>query len=497
MPRGIRDTDYRWPSRGFEPHADDSAGERSATDAMTIRRLSFILALPTIFASCQGLSSTEPKTPVATSIRLSPPAVSLSSPGDTARLAATVEDQTGAAMPDATVGWSSSDTGVVVVSEAGLVTAVGYGAATVTATSGSVSDSVPATVGPAPSPQAVELLSGLSAPWGIAQLPDGRFLITQKGGSFVLLAAAGNAILATMPSPFPVEAGGQGGLLGVVLDPDFGDNGRIYWTFSEPGTGADAGRFGTAVGAATLVGNALQNAEVIYRQHPKTSGLGHYGSRLVFRGDGTLFVTLGERQLGSPAQDATGTLGKVVRINRDGSVPADNPRLSGWAPEIWSLGHRNPQGAALRPGTDELWLTEHGPQGGDELNRIQPGANYGWPVVSYGCPYGSPVGDACRIGGGTHAPQFVEPVSYWVPISIAPAGMIFYTGNRFPEWKDNVILGALAGQALWRVVLAGDVEESREQLFAELGERIRDVHQGLDGFIYVVTDSGRFIQIRN
>lgn len=461
-----------------------------------MHRLGLVLVALHVSASCADASSTEPAAGVASSLSVSPSNPRMSSPGDTVRLTATVRDQTGTVMPDAPVAWSSGDVGVVEVSGTGLATAAGYGFAIVSAASGSASDSVSVTVGTLPDPFAVELLSGLSSPWGVAQLPDGRFLVTQKGGSFVLLAPTGQSILATIPSPLAVEAGGQGGLLDVALDPDFTQSSRIYWTFSEPGVGAEAGLFGTAVGAASLVGEELQNVEVIYRQHPKTSGVGHYGSRLVFRGDGTLFVTLGERQLGSPAQDATGTLGKVVRINRDGSVPADNPRVAGWAPEIWSLGHRNPQGAALRPGTDELWVVEHGPQGGDELNRIQPAANYGWPVVSYGCPYGSPVGDACRIGGGTHAPEFVEPVSYWVPVSIAPAGMLFYDGDRFPEWRGDVILGALAGTAVWRVALAGDAEASREELFSDLGERIRDVHQGLDGWIYLVTDWGRFIQIR-
>ncbi|MDH3271686.1 MAG: PQQ-dependent sugar dehydrogenase [Gemmatimonadota bacterium] len=464
-----------------------------------MRRLGFIppVLLATLLASCGDPSSTEPDASVATSIALTPSSLSMSSPGETVQLTATVMDQTGVTLPNASVVWSSDDVGVADVSEDGLVTAMGYGSARVSAAVGSVSASAPVTVETAPETQAVELLSGLSSPWGMDQLPDGRFLITQKGGSFVVLASTGETVLSTIPSPFAVASGGQGGLLDVVLDPDFDQNSTIYWTFSEPGVGAESGLFGTAVGAATLVGDALQNVAVIYRQHPKTSGQGHYGSRLVFRSDGTLFVTLGDRQLGSPAQDATGTLGKVVRINRDGSVPADNPRPTGWAPEIWSMGHRNPQGAALRPGTDDLWLVEHGPQGGDELNLVAAGANHGWPVVSYGCPYGSPVGDACRIGGGTHAPQYVEPVSYWVPLSIAPAGMIFYGGDRFPGWRDNVILGALAGRAVWRVSLAGDVEASRQELFADLGERIRDIHEGLDGWIYLVTDSGRFIQIRN
>jgi glucose/arabinose dehydrogenase len=252
------------------------------------------------------------------------------------------------------------------------------------------------------------------------------------------------------------------------------------------------------------VGSTLQDVAVIFRQMPKLPGDAHFGSRLAFRADRTLFVTLGERQRDDPsnpgmqyAQNVASHLGKVVRIQRDGSLPPDNPNLGigGAQPEIWSLGHRNPQGAAIHPGTGELWLSEHGPQGGDEINRVVAGGNYGWPIRSYGCPYGAPVGDACRVGGGTHAPTYVEPVSYWVPTSIAPSGLMFYTGDRFPEWQGNAFVGALAGQALWRVALNGNTEVARERLFAGLGERIRCVRQGPDGWIYLLTDGGKLIRI--
>jgi glucose/arabinose dehydrogenase len=321
-------------------------------------------------------------------------------------------------------------------------------------------------------------------------------LVTQKGGSMVILSTDGKTVQEKVSGLPAVAASAQGGLLDVALDPDFTTDPWIYWTYAEPGSGAEEGLSGTAVARGRLVGNALQNVEVIYRQIPKVSGAGHFGSRLAFRSDKTLFVTLGERQLGSPAQDLATTLGKVIRINRDGTVPADNPVIAGARPEIWSYGHRNPQGAAIRPNGDELWINEHGPQGGDELNRIVAGGNYGWPVVSYGCNYGDPVGDACRIGGGTHAPNYIEPVSYWVPTSIAPAGLIFYTGKGFPQWQGHAIMGALAGTALWRVALSGNTEVARERLFAELNERIRDVEQGPDGWIYLLTDSGKLIQIR-
>lgn len=343
---------------------------------------------------------------------------------------------------------------------------------------------------------AVTLNSSLSRPWGMAFLPDGRMLVTQKTGSMLILSTDGTTVEANLSGLPAVESGGQGGLLDVALDPDFATDPWIYWTYSEPGTGDEAGLVGTAVARGRLVGTALQDVEVIYRQVPKVSGQGHYGSRLAFRSDKTLFVTLGERQKGSPAQDLTTTLGKVIRINRDGTIPSNNPGIAGALPEIWSYGHRNPQGAAMRPGTDTLWEHEHGPQGGDEVNKIEPGGNYGWPLVSYGCNYGSPIGSNCEIGGGTHAPTYVEPITYWVPVSIAPAGMIFYTGDKFPQWQGDIFMGALAGQALWRIKLSGDVVVEREQMFSGLGERIRNVEQGPDGFIYLLTDSGKLIQVR-
>jgi glucose/arabinose dehydrogenase len=346
-------------------------------------------------------------------------------------------------------------------------------------------------------PLTIILNTSLIQPWGLAFLPDNRMLVTEKSGSLVILSSDGLTVQAEVSGLPLVESSGQGGLFDVVLDPDFTTDPWIYWSYSESGTDTEVGLIGTAVARGRLEGNSLQNVEVIYRQFPKVSGSGHFGSRLAFRDDKTLFVTLGERQQRTPAQDLTTTLGKVVRINRDGTVPADNPVIDGALPEIWSYGHRNPQGAAIRPGEDVLWISEHGPQGGDELNQVIAGGNYGWPLVSYGCNYGDPVGDACRIGGGTHSPNYIEPVSYWVPISIAPAGMAFYTGSGFPQWQGNIFIGALAGTALWRIELNGNTVVTREALFSELGERIRDVEQGTDGWIYLLTDSGKLIQIRN
>ncbi len=301
----------------------------------------------------------------------------------------------------------------------------------------------------------------------------------------------------------PVVASGQGGLLDVVVDPDFAREPWIYWSYAEAGQGSESGLRGTAVARARLVGNSLQDVQVIFRQLPKVAGGQHFGSRLVFGRDKQLFVTLGDRQQDDPArpgaqfaQNPAAGFGKVAHIQRDGSPAPGNPVVAGGFPGLWSLGHRNPQGAALHPGTGELWLTEHGPQGGDELNIARAGRNYGWPLKSYGCPYGSTVGDACRVGGGTHAPAFEEPLTTWVPTSIAPSGMAFYTASRYPQWTGNLFVGALADRSLWRLTLTGDQVAARERLFAELGERIRDVRQGPDGRLYVLTDSasGRILR---
>ncbi len=353
----------------------------------------------------------------------------------------------------------------------------------------------PPTPGPSGAPTVTAQAVRLNNPWGLAALPDGTWLVTQKGGSVVRVSADYATSQPVTGAP-AVDSAGQGGLLDVVLDPDFASNAWVYLSYSEPGTGAEAGKSGTAVARAQLVGNALQGLTVIFRQAPKVAGSAHYGSRLVFSADKTLFITLGERQLGTPAQDVAQTLGKVVRVNRDGSVPADNPSFgAGARAGLWSLGHRNPQGAALHPVTGELWLSEHGSQGGDEINIARAGGNYGWPLVSYGCNYGDPVGTACAIGGGTHAPRFVEPLTTWVPTSIAPAGIAFYTGTMFPEWQGQLFVGALAGQALWRLTLSGNTVASREALFASLGERIRSVKVAADGALLLLTDSGKLVRV--
>ena len=363
----------------------------------------------------------------------------------------------------------------------------------------------PAPPPPAPPPAggpitATTITSNLASPWGMAFRPDGRMLVTLKGGSMVIVSANGSSTTPVTGVP-AVNSSGQGGLLDVALDPDFSTTPWVYFSYSENGSGGS----GTAVARAQLSGTTLQNLEVIFRQSPKVSGDGHFGSRLVFRNDKTLFITLGERQQGSPAQDLSKTLGKVVRINRDGTIPADNPNLgAGALPGIWSYGHRNPQGAALHPSTRELWQSEHGPQGGDEINISRSGLNYGWPNVSYGCNYGDsyPGTDntSCRIGGtgGAHAPTYVEPLTYWVPTSQAPSGLAFYTGSLMPEWQGNLFMGALAGTGVWRLTLGGNTITAREKLdFSELATRIRDIRQGPDGALYALTDGsgGRIVRI--
>ena len=342
--------------------------------------------------------------------------------------------------------------------------------------------------------QVTELNAELQSPWGMAFLPDGRLLVSQKSGSIALLSRDGRRIEQTITGLPRVASQGQGGLLDVVLDPEVATTPWLYWSYAEPGEG---GLSGTAVARAKLINGRLQATEIIYRQIPKVEGAGHFGSRLVFGRDKTLFITLGDRQKFTPAQDMKQSIGKVVRIQRDGRIPVDNPKwkATGARPEIYSLGHRNPQGAALHPDTGMLWLSEHGPQGGDEINRVQAGKNYGWPTASYGCHYGEPVGQDCRLGGGKHSPKFVEPLSIWVPRSIAPSGMLFYTGTEFPKWRNQVLMGTLAGTALWRVRFEGDKEIRRERLLGDLGERIRDVEQGMDGSVYLLSDSGKLLKI--
>lgn len=351
--------------------------------------------------------------------------------------------------------------------------------------------------------KATVLGAKLQSPWGLAFLPDARMLITQKAGSMVIVSRDGARVESLVSGVPPVANQGQGGLLDVALDPDFARDPWVYFTFSEPG---ENGTAGTALARGRLTGNALRDVAVIWRQQPKLDGANHFGARIAFRLDKTLYVTVGERAQDNPqqpdarhAQNVGVTLGKVVRLARDGSVPSGNPNFdAGALPELWSIGHRNPQGAAVKPGTDELWLTEHGPQGGDELNRIRPGANYGWPLASYGCPYGAPVGEACRVNGGTHAPAYEEPISTWVPTSTAPAGMSFYSGTALPQWRGNVFVAALTGKTLWRIALDSNnqvVAREKVEAVSALDRRIRHVREGPDGWLYLLTDSGDLVRV--
>jgi len=341
----------------------------------------------------------------------------------------------------------------------------------------------------------VVVARGLDQPWALAFLPDGRMLVTERPGRIRPVAEDGTvgAPLRGLP---PVDAVGQCGLLDLVIDPAHASDRLLYWTYAEAGDGGNT----VAVARGRLEHDALVDVRVIFRQQPRVASRLHCGSRLAFARDGRLHVGLGDRfGRRADAQEPGNHLGKTVRIDPDGRVPADNPfqGRAGTRPEIWSLGHRNIQGMALHPVSGELWLSEHGPQGGDELNRVLPGRNYGWPVTSYGCPYGAPKGDACRIGGGTHAPRFEEPVSTWVPVSIGPSGLVFYSGRRFPQWKGDAFIGALAGTAVWRVKLQGNTEAGRESLFADLGGRVRDIVEGPDGYLYFVTEAGKLLQIRD
>jgi glucose/arabinose dehydrogenase len=329
-----------------------------------------------------------------------------------------------------------------------------------------------------------DFATGLEHPWGLVFLPDGRALVTERPGRLRLVSKSGqlSAPLAGVPRVYAVS---QGGLLDVALDPQFAQNRLVYLSYSEPGEG---GLAGTAVCRGTLGARGLENVQVIYRQVPKVAGGGHFGSRIVFRRDGTLFITQGDRmRYREQAQDLESGLGKVVRINRDGTIPRDNPFVGNAKarPEIWSYGHRNVQSAALHPETGELWTVEHGARGGDELNRPQAGKNYGWPVITYGRDY-----SGAKIGEGTARAGMEQPVYYWDPV-IAPSGMLFYGGNAYPGWKGSAFIGSLQPGALVRLTLSNGRVTAEERYLGSLGERIRDVAEGPDGLLYVITDSSR------
>jgi len=330
---------------------------------------------------------------------------------------------------------------------------------------------------------------GLEHPWSMAFLPNGRFLITERPGRLRIIDADGRLLpepVAGLPS---IEASGQGGLLDVVLHPDFKENRWVYFSYNEPGPGG----MGTAVGRGRLQGEQLHETQVLFRLTPKSSRSQHFGSRLVFDRQGHLFITLGDRGDRPRAQDLADHAGSVVRLNDDGSIPADNPFVghANAKPEIYSYGHRNIQGATLHPVDGRLWTHEHGPQGGDEINLPEAGVNHGWPVITYGVNYGI----GTPIGEGTEKPDMAQPLYYWVP-SIAPSGMAFYQGDKFPAWQNDLFVGSLKFRLLVRLrIRDGQVVDEERMLANELG-RIRDVRVGPDGFLYLLTDADDGMLVR-
>jgi glucose/arabinose dehydrogenase len=336
--------------------------------------------------------------------------------------------------------------------------------------------------------RAVVVAKGLEHPWGLAFLPDGSALITERVGRLRRVDPSGRVSDPIAGTP-KVQVGGQGGLLDVALSPSFARDRLVYLSYAEPGeSGA-----GTAVARAVLGEGRLEQLAVIWRQVPKVSGSNHFGSRLVFAPDGTLFVTTGDRfSYRERAQDLSTTLGKVVRINADGSIPKTNPFVGrdGVRPEIWSYGHRNLQGAALHPQSGDLWTLEHGARGGDELNRPEAGRNYGWPVITYGVDY-----SGLRIGEGRAKPGMEQPVYYWEPV-IAPSGATFYTGDAYPQWRGHLFVGSLNPGGLVRLVLAGGQVAEEARYLPDIG-RVRDVVQAPDGLLYLLTDesNGRLLRL--
>ena len=333
----------------------------------------------------------------------------------------------------------------------------------------------------------VTVAKGLENPWGLAFLPNGKMLVTERPGRLRVVSADGSLSepVAGLPA---VDARGQGGLLDVSIDPAFASTGLVYWSYAEPGDGMN----NTAVARGKLVDGAaprVEDVKVIYSQRPSFNSRAHFGSRLVWARDGKLFITQGDRsnvEGRMQSQRLDGLLGKIVRINPDGSIPQDNPFVGrdGARPEIWSIGHRNIQGAALHPTTGELWEVEHGTRGGDELNVVRKGKDYGWPTIAYGVEYrGSPITE-----GITAKPGMEQPLYYWDPV-IGPSGMMFYTGNLFPAWKGNLFIGGHATNDLVRLELNGEKVVAEERLLTDTRPRVRDVRQGPDGAIYLLTDS--------
>ena len=333
------------------------------------------------------------------------------------------------------------------------------------------------------------LLTGLENPWSVAFLPDGRMLVTERVGRLRLVG------LDFRLDPVPIEglpetvAQGQGGLFDVVLHPQYSQNGWIYWAYNAPG----AGGWGTTLARGKLKGQRMSEVQVLFSMQPKTRSSQHFGGRIVFDKSGMLYLTLGDRGDKDRAQKLDDHAGSVIRLHDDGRVPADNPfaKRAGALPEKWTLGNRNIQGATLHPKTGELWAHEHGPQGGDEVNVMRSGLNYGWPVITYGVNYGS----GTRIGEGDTKPGMVQPLHLWVP-SIAPSGMAFVNGSQFPLWAGDLLVGALRDQMLVRLVLNGEKVVREERLLQGRVGRIRDVRMGPDGLVYLLTDDAEGALLR-
>lgn len=336
------------------------------------------------------------------------------------------------------------------------------------------------------------LTEDLKSPWGITSLPDGRLLITEREGTMRIVGMDGAVSSPIMGLP-KVNSNGQGGLLGVRVDPDFATNRMVYWVFSEPRP--DGNLTAVAKGKLAADEKTIQNPTVIYRATPAYKGTLHYGGRILIAPDGNLFISTGERSdlvTRPQAQSLNSGLGKVIRITKDGQPAPGNPFAgqAGVRPELYSYGHRNVQGLALQPGTGDLWEAEFGPRGGDELNHIQAGKNYGWPTITYGIEYAGP-----KVGEGIQQKEGMEqPVYYWDPV-LSPSGMTFYTGDLMPEWKNNLFIGGLSSMHIARLVIENGKVVGEERLLPDELQRFRDVTQGKDGALYAITDQGRLYRV--
>ena len=333
------------------------------------------------------------------------------------------------------------------------------------------------------------LLTGLENPWSLAFLPDGRLLITERAGRMRLVGQDYKFDPKAIDGLPELVSEGQGGLFDVVLHPQYAQNGWIYWAYNAPGPGG----WGTALARGKLQGHRMTDVQVLFSMRPKTRSSYHFGGRIVFDQAGFLYLTLGDRGDKYRAQKLDDHAGSVIRLHDDGRVPANNPFVSkaGTLAEKWTLGNRNIQGAALHPKSGELWTHEHGPQGGDEVNVMRSGLNYGWPIITHGVNYGL----GTKIGEGQTKPGMVQPLQVWVP-SIAPSGMAFITGSQFPHWQGNLLVGALRGQMLVRLILDGEKVLGEERLLQGQIGRVRDVRMGPDGFVYLLTDEAQGALLR-